>query len=403
MERHQLVGFFLLALFSGCVVAGPGNKELGFVQKIEGGVYNALCWVFDLYPISISKQLFQIPGLEGRIVKTGPPSRCSKIILTAGYKYPPESELKKLRDSKLPVVWVIGGPGSGKGTLCGQMAKNEGFTHISVGELLRAKVQSDPDSTKSKALEKTMLQGGLIPDSASLSILASDMISKLDTSKGFLIDGFPRKLEDGVKFQEKIKPPDAIIVLEVSDEIMRKRALSRQENRKDDNEGTFNRRLKTFHKQHKLVIKNKKFSKKVRKINAERTIEKNFEEFAEIIHGLVPKPTGTDNPSSKSLEPKPTRTNDPSSNSGEPAKPTGTNDPSSNSGEPKPTGPNDPSSNSGEPKAIGTNVQSSNSGEPKPTGTNDQSSKSGEPKPTGPNDQSSKSGEPKPAGTENQS
>ena len=41
---------------------------------------------------------------------------------------------------KVPIIWILGGPGSGKGTQCAKMVQEFGFTHISSGDLLRKEV-----------------------------------------------------------------------------------------------------------------------------------------------------------------------------------------------------------------------------------------------------------------------
>jgi len=48
----------------------------------------------------------------------------------------------KVKDANVPIIWVLGGPGCGKGTQCDRMVQKYNFTHISTGDLLRAEVNS---------------------------------------------------------------------------------------------------------------------------------------------------------------------------------------------------------------------------------------------------------------------
>lgn len=56
-----------------------------------------------------------------------------------------------------PIVWILGGPGSGKGTQCEKIIAKYGFTHLSTGDLLRAEVKSGSD--RAKSLTTIMEQG----------------------------------------------------------------------------------------------------------------------------------------------------------------------------------------------------------------------------------------------------
>ena len=61
----------------------------------------------------------------------------------------------------MKVVFVVGGPGSGKGTQCERIVNKYGFTHLSTGDLLRAEVASGSD--RGKELTAIMEKGDLVP------------------------------------------------------------------------------------------------------------------------------------------------------------------------------------------------------------------------------------------------
>ena len=104
------------------------------------------------------------------------------------------------------------------------------------------------------------------------------MIKKASTSKGFLIDGYPRELDQGKRFEAEVAPVQAVLYFEVADDTMKKRLLKRAETsgRVDDNEETIVKRLKTFHQHTQPVIDFYSKQNKVWKIAAEGTVDEIF-------------------------------------------------------------------------------------------------------------------------------
>lgn len=163
-------------------------------------------------------------------------------------------DLTPLREAKLPVIFVLGGPGCGKGTQCDKIVEKYGYTHLSSGDLLREEVSSG--SERGKALNAIMEKGDLVPLEVVLDLLAEAMLKKVSDSKGFLIDGYPREQAQGVQFEDSILPCTKVLYFEVPDEIMVERLLNRAKTsgRVDDNEETIKKRLATFHKHSEPVI-----------------------------------------------------------------------------------------------------------------------------------------------------
>merc|ERR1712108_61811 len=147
-----------------------------------------------------------------------------------------------LTASGLPIVWVLGGPGSGKGTQCDKIVAKYGYTHLSSGDLLRAEVQSG--SERGKQLTEIMTKGDLVPMFVVLDLLAEAMLAKLGGSKGFLIDGYPREVQQEKEFEAEILPCTQILYSDVSDATMTERLLNRGKSsgRVDDNEETIKKR-----------------------------------------------------------------------------------------------------------------------------------------------------------------
>jgi adenylate kinase len=184
---------------------------------------------------------------------------------------PPVAELKNAK-----IVFVLGGPGSGKGTQCDKIVAKYGYTHLSTGDLLRDEVASG--SARGKELTAIMERGDLVPLDTVLGLLRDAMLKKASVSKGFLIDGYPRELDQGKKFEADVAVVSTVLYFEVADETMKARLLHRAKTsgRVDDNEETIVKRLKTFHAHTTPVIGYYEKQNKVCKIVAEGTVDEIF-------------------------------------------------------------------------------------------------------------------------------
>jgi adenylate kinase family enzyme len=91
--------------------------------------------------------------------------------------------------SKPGVVFVLGAPGSGKGTQCERIVEKFGFVHLSAGDLLREE-RNTPGSQYGALIEGHITAGTIVPVEITCSLLENAM-QKSNANK-FLIDGFPR-------------------------------------------------------------------------------------------------------------------------------------------------------------------------------------------------------------------
>lgn len=173
------------------------------------------------------------------------------------------------------IVFVVGGPGSGKGTQCEKIVEKYGFSHFSSGDLLRAEVASG--SEKGNQLKGLMEKGELVPLSDVLELISNNMKNAKD-SKGFLIDGYPREVEQGKEFEKTIAPCTFVLWIDSSQETMTKRLLHRGQTsgRSDDNEETIKNRLQTFVKATEPVIDFYKAQNKVRRVDSEKPVDEVF-------------------------------------------------------------------------------------------------------------------------------
>ncbi|KAI4590835.1 hypothetical protein MJG53_001884 [Ovis ammon polii x Ovis aries] len=126
---------------------------------------------------------------------------------------------------KCKIIFMIGGPGSGKGTQCGKLAEKYGFTHLSTGELLRNELSSG--SERSKLIRDITERGELVPSGIILELLKEAMVASLSNTKGFLIDGYPREVKQGEEFGRRIGDPHLVICMDCSADTMTNRLLQR--------------------------------------------------------------------------------------------------------------------------------------------------------------------------------
>ncbi|XP_075536594.1 adenylate kinase isoenzyme 1-like [Dermacentor variabilis] len=188
-------------------------------------------------------------------------------------------------DVKVPVVFVFGGPGSGKGTQCDKIVQKYGFTHISSGDLLRAEVESGSD--RGKEINEIMKKGELAPLAMILQLIKEAIKKNLAAAKGFLIDGYPRNVEQGVRFEAEVCKCTNLVYFEVKDETMKTRLMKRGQTsgRVDDNEETIAKRLKTFHDESTPVLE--KYSAIVHKISAEEEPDKVFQAVTQLFDEIT--------------------------------------------------------------------------------------------------------------------
>jgi len=175
-------------------------------------------------------------------------------------------------------IIFVAPPAAGKGTHSALLVENYGVSHISTGDLLRAEVASE--SELGKSLKDKMSTGELISDDIVIGLLKTRLMQD-DIQKGFILDGFPRSINQANLLDEVLEELnmkiDHVLYLDMDKEIAMHRALGRMtcpscgkgynkyeevmkpkvdgkcddcqtdlESRTDDNEESFNIRFDTY-------------------------------------------------------------------------------------------------------------------------------------------------------------
>ena len=177
---------------------------------------------------------------------------------------------------KARVVFVIGGPGSGKGTQCTKIKDEFNYNHMSTGDILRNVVKEKQGSAWQE-LEADMKEGKLIPSEKLISFVKLGIMSS--KNKKILLDGFPRNQDNINEWNKQMKNVAdvvAVVYFEVPDDVMKQRLLGRNEGRADDNEETIAKRLETFNAETKPVIDTYEKEGKLIKIDATKSVDEVF-------------------------------------------------------------------------------------------------------------------------------
>lgn len=147
---------------------------------------------------------------------------------------------------------LIGPPGAGKGTQASLLAQYFGIPAISTGDIFRENVKNEtPLGVEAKGY---MDRGEYVPDSLT-NALVKDRISQPDAQRGFLLDGYPRTIDqvnqlDGF-LDEMGKKLDVVVQLTADTEELIRRLLQRaqEQGRTDDTPDVIRRRQEIYEEQ----------------------------------------------------------------------------------------------------------------------------------------------------------
>ncbi|EGX94064.1 uridylate kinase [Cordyceps militaris CM01] len=182
------------------------------------------------------------------------------------------------------VVFVLGGPGAGKGTQCAKLVAQHGFTHLSAGDLLRAE-QDRPGSQFGDLIRDYIKNGLIVPMEVTVKLLENAMADALAANGGattgrFLIDGFPRKLDQAYKFEDTVCPARLVLFFDCPEKVMEARLMERGKTsgRADDNAESIRKRFRVFVETSMPVVDYYEKQGKVVKVEAVTSADEVFAE-----------------------------------------------------------------------------------------------------------------------------
>ena len=201
------------------------------------------------------------------------------------------------------IIIIIGPPASGKGTQAEKISKKFGIKHISTGEIFR-KINNED-------ISKYLVSGRLLPDELAFKVVKEE----IDNIEDFILDGFPRNLNQAKMLEEFLKERgkeiDYVIYLKVPDDVVIKRIVSRRVctkcgknynlitnpppkdnkcecggkiiQREDDKEEVVKTRLKIFKKITQPVLDY--YMDKLIIVDGSQDIDKVFEDICKLLKG----------------------------------------------------------------------------------------------------------------------
>lgn len=193
------------------------------------------------------------------------------------------------------VFFILGGPGSGKGTNCARLVEDFGYTHFSAGELLREAARSGT-SDVAKKIGEIIRSGNIVPSEITVELLRQ-AIADHPSPAGYVIDGFPRKEDQARMFEDGIARATGILYYDCSEATMEDRLLSRgaagTEKRDDDAAETIRHRFRVNVKECMPVVEAYKAGGRCHVIDANRDRDAVYAETKQIFVSMGEKPLKT--------------------------------------------------------------------------------------------------------------
>jgi len=158
--------------------------------------------------------------------------------------------------TKVKVIFVLGGPGVGKGTQCANLVRDYGFIHLSAGDLLRAE-QNREGSQYGELIRNHIRGGTIVPSEVTVKLLENAIaeafkrphqeVESWEEGKGrFLVDGFPRQMDQALQFDENVCLSSFVLFFSLTEDVMLQRLVERGKTsgREDDNPEVIKKRFR---------------------------------------------------------------------------------------------------------------------------------------------------------------
>ncbi|XP_074544363.1 adenylate kinase isoenzyme 5 isoform X2 [Halichoeres trimaculatus] len=190
---------------------------------------------------------------------------------------------------KPKVVFVIGGPGSGKSLQCERIEERFGLRRVTLGDLLCTELQSQND--RGRHLRDVLERGEQLPEDTLLELLCDAVAAFVRQGKGLVISGFPRDLRRAEEYEAKMGGPSAVLLLSCSADTMSSRLQCRRGSSSSfqstpDREDDLHRRVESFCNDSQEVAAHYEHKKLLYTIDAERSPNEVFSQICQAMENF---------------------------------------------------------------------------------------------------------------------
>ena len=219
---------------------------------------------FQFWLKSYLKELLTLPGMQGAKLLTPAPA-------------PP----------KPGVVFVLGGPGAGKGTQSALLVEKCGYTHLSAGDLLRAARKSG--SAEGQMIDEYIKEGKIVPVEVTVKLLINAI--KASGAKRVLVDGFPRNTNNLSGWQQVVGDDvhlGGVLFYDCPEDVMESRLLERGKTsgRTDDNLESIKKRFHTYQNETTPILAYYDHQEIVHKIDGTRDVDSVWADSAKAVDAI---------------------------------------------------------------------------------------------------------------------
>lgn len=182
---------------------------------------------------------------------------------------------------------LFGPPGAGKGTQAENIKNHYGIPHLSTGNIFRYNIKNETDL--GKKVKSILDDGKLVPDDTVVELVV-DELQKPEYENGYILDGFPRTIPQAEALDQFLASKgteiDLFLNLEVPEQELIDRILSRAEGRSDDTPEKVKTRLDVYHKETAPVLKHYTKQNKVEKIDGVGSIDNIFGRIRKVLDSI---------------------------------------------------------------------------------------------------------------------